>query len=76
MVLSMEDMMTGGQSPLEAVETATTLTRPPPTTVVSSDVDVSNGFVKNGTSLPYIIETNKSGESRNLQGTIWNKKLI
>ena len=54
--------MTGGQSQLETVETTTTLTRQPPTTVVSSDVDVANGFVKNGSSLPYIIETNKLGE--------------
>ena len=33
----------------------------PPTTVMASDAEVSNGFVKNGTSLPYVIETNQSG---------------
>ena len=33
-------------------------------TVMASDAEVTNGFVKNGTSLPYIIETNKSGEFR------------
>lgn len=33
-------------------------------TVMASDAEVSNGFVKNGTSLPYVIETNKSGEFR------------
>ena len=28
---------------------------------MASDAEVSNGFVKNGTSLPYVIETNQSG---------------
>lgn len=41
---------------------------PPPasasTTVMASEVEVSNGFVKNGTSLPYVIETNKSGNRK------------
>lgn len=30
------------------------------------DLQVSNGFVKNGTSLPYVIETNKSGKKSQL----------
>ena len=30
---------------------------------MASHVEVSNGFVKNGTSLPYVIETNKSGKN-------------
>ena len=34
----------------------------PPQTFMASHVEVSNGFVKNGTSLPYVIETNKSGK--------------
>ena len=33
-----------------------------PQTFMASHVEVSNGFVKNGTSLPYVIETNKSGK--------------
>jgi len=33
-------------------------------TVMASDAEVSNGFVKNGTSLPYVIETNKSGNRK------------
>ena len=32
------------------------------TTLTASECEVTNGFVKNGTSLPYIIETNNSGE--------------
>ena len=36
---------------------------PPPQTFMASHVEVSNGFVKNGTSLPYVIETNKSGKN-------------
>ena len=35
----------------------------PPQTFMASHVEVSNGFVKNGTSLPYVIETNKSGKN-------------
>ena len=37
---------------------------PPPalTTVMASEMEVSNGFVKNGASLPYVIDTNKSGK--------------
>ena len=31
------------------------------TTLTASECEVTNGFVKNGTSLPYIIETNSSG---------------
>lgn len=31
-------------------------------TVMTSDAEVANGFVKNGTSLPYVFETNKSGK--------------
>ena len=40
----------------------------PPQTFMASHVDlqVSNGFVKNGTSLPYVIETNKSGKKSQL----------
>ena len=30
-------------------------------TVMTSDAEVTNGFVKNGTSLPYVFETNKNG---------------
>lgn len=30
--------------------------------VMLSDTDVSNGFVKDGTSLPYVFEANESGE--------------
>jgi len=33
-------------------------------TVMASDAEVTNGFVKNGTSLPYVIETNKSGNRK------------
>lgn len=36
----------------------------PPQTFMASHVEVSNGFVKNGTSLPYVIETNKSGNKK------------
>ena len=39
----------------------------PPQTFMASHVEVSNGFVKNGTSLPYVIETNKSGEDQSLR---------
>ena len=74
----MEEMMTGGQELSQEVVIALSghAPVPAPTTVMASDVDVSNGFVKNGTSLPYIIETNKSGESRKSQGITWNKKFI
>jgi len=29
---------------------------------MTSDAEVANGFVKNGTSLPYVFETNKTGK--------------
>jgi len=54
--------MTGGQEVVITIAGHTPV--PTPTTVMASDVDVSNGFVKNGTSLPYIIETNKSGSRK------------
>jgi len=62
----MEEMMTGGQELSQEVVIALSghAPVPAPTTVMASDVDVSNGFVKNGTSLPYIIETNKSGSRK------------
>jgi len=31
---------------------------------MTSDAEVANGFVKNGTSLPYVFETNKSGNRK------------
>jgi len=45
---------------------------PPPalTTVMASEMEVSNGFVKNGASLPYVIDTNKSGNRKK------NSKLV
>ena len=51
----------GGQE----VEQATYLTQEvdQSTTLTASECEVTNGFVKNGTSLPYIIETNNSGEN-------------
>ena len=54
----MEEMMTGGQELSQEVVIALSghAPVPAPTTVMASDVDVSNGFVKNGTSLPYIID--------------------
>merc|ERR1712113_453491 len=58
----MEELMTGGQEVVITIAGHTPV--PTPTTVMASDVDVSNGFVKNGTSLPYIIETNKSGSRK------------
>jgi len=33
-------------------------------TVMTSDAEVANGFVKNGTSLPYVFETNKTGNRK------------
>jgi len=33
-------------------------------TILASDGDVANGFVKNGTSLPYVYETNESGSRK------------
>jgi len=33
-------------------------------TVMTSDAEVANGFVKNGTSLPYVFETNKNGNRK------------
>lgn len=33
-------------------------------TVLTSDAEVANGFVKNGTSLPYVFETNKAGNRK------------
>jgi len=54
--------MTGGQEVVITIAGHAPV--PTPTTVMASDVDVSNGFVKNGTSLPYIIETNKSGSRK------------
>lgn len=33
-------------------------------TVMTSDAEVANGFVKNGTTLPYVFETNKSGNRK------------
>ena len=74
----MEEMMTGGQELSQEVVIALSghAPVPAPTTVMASDVDVSNGFVKNGTSLPYIIETNKSGETKKHEIVIWNKKFI
>jgi len=33
-------------------------------TVMTSDAEVTNGFVKNGTSLPYVFETNKNGNRK------------
>jgi len=35
-----------------------------PRTVMTSDAEVANGFVKNGTSLPYVFETNESGNRK------------
>jgi len=58
----MEELMTGGQEVVITIAGHAPV--PTPTTVMASDVDVSNGFVKNGTSLPYIIETNKSGSRK------------
>ena len=31
-------------------------------TIVASDSDVSNGFVKDGKMLPYVFEANEAGE--------------
>jgi len=33
-------------------------------TVMTSDAEVANGFVKNGTTLPYVFESNKSGNRK------------
>jgi len=33
-------------------------------TILASDGDVANGFVKNGTTLPYVYETNESGSRK------------
>jgi len=38
---------------------------------MTSDAEVANGFVKNGTSLPYVFETNKSGNRKNR-----NRKIL
>ena len=39
-------------------------------TVTAQECEVTNGFVKNGTSLPYIIETSNSGEVQKLILTV------
>lgn len=36
-------------------------------TIVASDNDVTNGFVKDGKMLPYVFEANESGEKKTLQ---------
>ena len=46
------------------------------TTVMASDTEVANGFVKNGTSLPYVIETSKSGKKDADINTIFIKILF
>jgi len=51
----MEDLGELGEQPSNAG---------PSQTFMASHVEVSNGFVKNGTSLPYVIETNKSGNKK------------
>ena len=48
-------------------ETTSNALPAPSQTFMASHVEVSNGFVKNGTSLPYVIETNKSGKDKNSQ---------
>ena len=62
----MEDVrLEAGLVSLEAAGAGVSCSTPQFTgTVMASDAEVSNGFVKNGTSLPYVIETNKSGEFR------------
>jgi len=45
-------------------ETLVTTALVPAQTLVSSECEVTNGFVKNGTSLPYIIETNNTVGNR------------
>lgn len=36
--------------------------RPFPKTIVASDNEVSNGFVRDGKKLPYVFEANESGK--------------
>lgn len=54
----------GGPGPHPPTESAADLTSPPSSatkTIVASDSDVSNGFVKAGRSLPYVFEASESG---------------
>ena len=49
--------------PSAAPPAATTGTK----TIVASDSDVSNGFVKSGRSLPYVFEASESGRFQNIR---------
>ena len=55
----MEEMMTGSQEVVPSLSGQAPV--PVAAPVMASDVDVSNGFVKDGTNLLYYIENNKSG---------------
>jgi len=59
-----QEMAGGGQAATTLQSTGGQQDNTGATTVMASDTEVANGFVKNGTSLPYVIETSKSGNRK------------